>query len=150
MSLNAHIRRANPRSTKGFESSAVERHRIVRRSVRWEDCGAGSGSGKVEGLVFRCYQSDIASGFEFIQRSWMNDGDAFSRGRQGDPIIGASPAYDNDPFAFERNQFTLETKHPTGAIGPLTTPLGTLYALIPGRRALRGLVEGRWTEPRLP
>ena len=38
--------------------------------------------------MFECYQSDISRQFEVIQSRWIDDGDPFGVGDDGDPIVG--------------------------------------------------------------
>ena len=51
------------------------------------------------GLLFMCYQNDIADQFEFIQETWANNRN-FRKSKIGiDPVIGQSrnhPVRDND------------------------------------------------------
>jgi Dyp-type peroxidase family len=58
--LQAHIRRANPRTAKSVD------RRIARRGLLFGD------SPEASGLAFLAYQSDLAQQFEFIQRNWAN------------------------------------------------------------------------------
>ncbi|BFU45531.1 Dyp-type peroxidase [Krasilnikovia sp. MM14-A1004] len=62
--LDAHIRRANPRTADS------ERHRILRR-------GYSYGAGSDQGLIFICFQRDIEAGFATVQRRL--DGEALER-----------------------------------------------------------------------
>jgi deferrochelatase/peroxidase EfeB len=154
----SHVRRSRPRSTPGFEDPRAagvlsERitkprfsygafHRMIRRSILWKD-----DDGTV-GTLFRCYQMSIADQFEFVQRNWLNDGDAFRQGRTRDPIASTGspdwPGSPPDPRASEADVILNDDE--TAATGvplaALTTVLGTRYALVPGRAALRRLAEG--------
>ena len=40
------------------------------------------------GLLFRCYITDIARQFEFVQKNWCNNTDFVQRAAGHDPIIG--------------------------------------------------------------
>jgi deferrochelatase/peroxidase EfeB len=70
--LGAHIRRANPRDSLQ-KPLMTNRHRIIRRGVPYEG-----------GLMFVCYQADIARQFEFVQSQWLGEGNAFGLGRDAD------------------------------------------------------------------
>lgn len=61
IALDAHIRRANPRTpeTRG--------NRILRRGYSYRRAGQVPGAGD-EGLVFVCFQRDLEQGFNTIQR----------------------------------------------------------------------------------
>lgn len=93
--IHGHIRKANPRGSIGPISNIFakeEERRIARRGITYTES-------KSVGLLFMCYQSDIADQFEFIQRRWANE-KTFSRADAGlDPIIGQDEgANDEDEF----------------------------------------------------
>jgi deferrochelatase/peroxidase EfeB len=67
----AHSRKTNPRGDIQLD---VAKKRIVRRAITFGPeltPGETKSRKTVEdrGLLFKCYQSDIADGFEFIQQS---------------------------------------------------------------------------------
>ncbi|KAH6653049.1 peroxidase TAP [Truncatella angustata] len=73
----AHIRKTNPRG----DLPTVEIRRILRRGITFgpevtpkeKTDKKSSDDEKLErGLLFACYQSNIANGFEFIQNRWAN------------------------------------------------------------------------------
>jgi Dyp-type peroxidase family len=67
--FHAHIRKANQRGSNPLLSDEEERsRRIVRRGIPY---GVRPPS-QEQGLLFMCFQSDIARQFEFIQRSWSD------------------------------------------------------------------------------
>ncbi|KAH9848438.1 hypothetical protein C2E23DRAFT_739585 [Lenzites betulinus] len=73
----AHTRKTNPRSD--LDPEFTERHRILRRGIQFgpEVTTAEADSGtsdpaNARGLLFVCYQSALADGFQFIQQSWAN------------------------------------------------------------------------------
>ncbi|KAK7688865.1 hypothetical protein QCA50_007554 [Cerrena zonata] len=91
----AHVRKTNPRNDLGQLGIPTEPQRIIRRGIPFgpEVSSSEEASGKTSqdrGLLFRCYQSDIAKGFEFIQRTWANAPDFPPKGIKSgfDPIIG--------------------------------------------------------------
>ncbi|TCD63943.1 hypothetical protein EIP91_004753 [Steccherinum ochraceum] len=73
----AHVRKTNPRNDLEGLGISTESRRIIRRGIAF-----GPEVNKAEqqqkttlqgrGLLFRCYQSNIANGFQFIQESWAN------------------------------------------------------------------------------
>ncbi|ERF68523.1 hypothetical protein EPUS_05662 [Endocarpon pusillum Z07020] len=88
----AHIRKTNPRS----DLDSTEANRIIRRGIQYgpEVSAAEAATKRTtkdRGLLFACYQSNIANGFKFIQQSWANRVD-FPFGKPidpgFDPIIG--------------------------------------------------------------
>lgn len=89
--LGAHIRRANPRDSFGFNGRLVNRHRLIRRGITY---GAPLPPGSPDdhmprGLLFLAFNADIERQFEFVQRQWINDGDKFRQGNDRDPILGS-------------------------------------------------------------
>ena len=160
VSTSSHVRRSNPRTGEHFAGVAgADSHRMIRRSMRWDDSDAGR-----TGTVFRCYQTSIASQFEFVQREWCNHGDHFREGRIMDPVTGSvcpisAPVLGADPSERERLLVTWN-RDPDSRVAvirpntqvpgsprspdPVTTVLGAFYAFVPGHRSLDGFVSGRW------
>ncbi len=86
----AHIRKAYPRDQVGTvdsgtdSESRTQTHRLLRRGLPYGkpyvpvQAGQpkdGEGENDERGLLFLCYQKDIESQFEFVQRAWVNDAD---------------------------------------------------------------------------
>jgi len=113
--FHAHIRKTNPRGTGGFETPPNERkHLMPRRGIPYEDVprllhpsdvpdsetlpefdanvGPLLPTGDV-GLLFMAYNHDLASQFEFTQKSWANNPNFPAGGPPPklDPIIGQGP-----------------------------------------------------------
>lgn len=68
----AHTRKTNPRS----DLPTTEIHRIIRRGIQYgpEVSAAEAATRRTtkdRGLLFACYQSNIANGFKFIQQSMI-------------------------------------------------------------------------------
>ncbi|KAF7505414.1 hypothetical protein GJ744_000960 [Endocarpon pusillum] len=68
----AHTRKTNPRSDLKPEDLKI--HRIIRRGISYgpevsPDEAATKRTTQDRGLLFACYQSNIANGFKFIQQS---------------------------------------------------------------------------------
>lgn len=94
--MGSHIRRTNPRDSFGadFGSLLVDRHRILRRAITYgnlvprgqkqEDVNGPAG----QGLIFIVLNASISRQFEFVQQQWVNYGNEFDQGNDGDPIIG--------------------------------------------------------------
>ncbi|KAJ7138441.1 fungal peroxidase [Mycena crocata] len=89
--LCAHQKDA-PRAALELSENQSSKHHVAEEGfhtgLRAE---ASSSKTKVKrGLAFVCYQSNIANGFEFLQRLWANNQN-FVHGNVGfDPIIGAN------------------------------------------------------------
>ncbi|KAK9412868.1 putative Peroxidase TAP [Seiridium unicorne] len=80
----AHIRKTNPRADLDQADGTVgtEARRILRRGIAFgpevtpaetKNKKSSSDEKLERGLLFACYQSNIANGFEFIQQSWVNN-----------------------------------------------------------------------------
>ncbi|THH33434.1 heme-thiolate peroxidase [Antrodiella citrinella] len=76
----AHVRKTNPRfDLEGLNPPAsTEARRIVRRGIPFgPELSAQEQQQNTtlqgRGLLFRCYQSDITNGFQFVQHSWANN-----------------------------------------------------------------------------
>ncbi len=90
--VGSHIRRANPRDSKGFfEGRLTNRHRMVRRGRAYGpplEPGATEDDGVDRGLMFVCFQADIWRQFETVQALWIDDGNPFGLGPDKDPLVG--------------------------------------------------------------
>ncbi len=89
--FHAHIRKANPRNDDSRD------RRIVRRGITYgernlerERQGLQAPPAKDVGLLFMCFQADIALQFEFIQSS-LNNPDLPEKKSGIDPISGQTP-----------------------------------------------------------
>ncbi len=158
--LGAHVRRANPRDGLGWQGRPTKRHRIVRRSMPYGperyDISKGPQSirdlgiedEKERGIMFVCHQASIARQFEFIQTSWLNDGDPFWLGEERDLLaVGAQepPSPDlmrNPPAA----RLTIQGEPPRFLVPqePFVTTRGGEYYFTPGLSALRALASAYW------
>ncbi len=136
--IGAHIRRANPRDGLGFHGSLVNRHRIIRRGVPYGPAlpeGEMEPDGIERGVLFYAFNASFARQFEFIQSTWLNDGNALGLGTDRDPVAGSWP----------------ETEGPDKMIVPggpprfvaplpsLVTTKGGEYLWMPGLAALRAI-----------
>jgi Dyp-type peroxidase family len=67
----SHIRKVNPRDTDDDTNS----HRILRRGIPygpWWKKGVRADRNEDRGLLFICYQRDIAQQFEYLQSKWAS------------------------------------------------------------------------------
>ena len=138
--LGAHIRRANPRSTRLTTTTDVNRKRLLRRGLEYgpplPDGAAADGIARGQAGVL--IVADLELQFEFIQAEWFGKGDVVGLDHaEKDPLIGANghggqftvPGADM-PFLFDLRQFvTLE---------------GGEYFFAPSLTALRGLAAGKF------
>ncbi|KAI0782337.1 DyP-type peroxidase [Abortiporus biennis] len=144
----AHVRKTNPRNDlKQAFGADVAKNRIIRRGVQFgpeltelEKKEKKTQNGR--GLLFVSYQSTLANGFQFLQKSWANQETFLSRAgvtKPGlDPIIGQS---NTDPTLREMvgsdpNNPTNELKFPQEWV----VPRGGEYFFSPSIPALRDTI----------
>ncbi|MEU1508520.1 Dyp-type peroxidase [Kitasatospora sp. NPDC005748] len=154
--LFSHLRKSSPRaglqapdpSRPPFDAKELDGRRIMRRGAPYgfpfDPASEGPGGpDDPRGLLFVCYQADIARQFEFIQADWIDQPD-FPPGRN--PVPG------KDPVITEADDVDFESRGPDGAIKH--TPLhfqqfvqtqGSVYAFAPSISTLKALAEGRLT-----
>ncbi|MEX5214662.1 MAG: Dyp-type peroxidase [Nitrospiraceae bacterium] len=72
--FRGHIRRANPRGEQEPPREEEAMRRIARRGIPYGDRARDLSDSPADGvgLLFMCYQSDIARHFEHIQKEWCN------------------------------------------------------------------------------
>jgi Dyp-type peroxidase family len=87
----SHVRRSNPRGKLDDVAHTPDwQNRIARRGIPYGRPGDGH-----VGMLFLCFQSDIASQFELIQNNWCNF-PHFPVLRAGcDPLIGQRNSWDH-------------------------------------------------------
>jgi hypothetical protein len=143
--LGAHVRRANPRDALGWQGRLTMRHRIIRRGMSYGpplDADAETADDATRGLIFVCYQASIERQFEFIQRQWLNDGNALRLGNDRDPLVAArDPLADGDSSS---GGTVIQGRPPLFLTGlqSFVTMRGGEYFLVPGLNGLRALADG--------
>jgi Dyp-type peroxidase family len=139
--LGAHTRRANPRDglhrKKGGE--LTKRHRIIRRGMPYGRLLENrlKDDKKERGLMFVCYQANIARQFELIQQRWLMDGDPFRLGADRDFLTAPASANGRMTIQGHPPRFL----HPQPAFVEMK---GGEYFLTPGMSALEALAAGNW------
>jgi Dyp-type peroxidase family len=94
--FSAHIRKTNPRGDPNGQTLDEQKsHRIVRRGMPYGDPTPPSSNLEAlpetgVGLLFQCYQANLAHQFEFLQRAWANNAEMARPGTGIDPVIGQS------------------------------------------------------------
>jgi Dyp-type peroxidase family len=92
--VGSHIRRCNPRDSRGDDPQkslqSVRRHRLMRRGRSY---GHRIADNLVEdnverGLHFICINADIERQFEFVQQTWINNTVFGGLNGETDPIVG--------------------------------------------------------------
>ncbi|KAF4612368.1 hypothetical protein D9613_003959 [Agrocybe pediades] len=116
----SHIRKTLPRADLESLGISIEKNRIMRRGVQFgpevtkaERAAKKTSQGR--GLLFACYQSSITDGFQFIQRSWVNNATfPFAETTPEvpglDPLISASTLTDRKLSGIDPNNPSTELK----------------------------------------
>ena len=125
----AHIRKSYPRNDftpaapadEALSEADTQTHRIMRRGIPFgPEVDAGErAEGRTHasrGLMFVCYQTDLARQFEFIMRNWVNNPSFARPGTGEDPILGQAAGADRT-----RHFAGGKLSHPTGDPGPSVT-----------------------------
>jgi Dyp-type peroxidase family len=134
----AHIRRANPRDDEtGPTPAQTARHRMIRRSIPYDDGANG------RGLLFQAIVADVERQFEFVQANWINStlsSTALSLAADKDPIVGA-----NDGMG----KLAIPGKPPIFAwdLPRFVTVKGSVYTFVPSVSALAQLESGTLPAP---
>jgi Dyp-type peroxidase family len=142
--LGAHVRRANPRDSMGFNGQLTRRHRIIRRSMPYGEPWSKDepvDEQKDRGLMFVCFQASIKRQFEIVQGRWLNDGDSFWLRHDKDLLTqgGGRMMLQGKPGPHGRPPRFLPPPHQ-----PFVTTRGGGYFFMPGVTALRALGSAYW------
>jgi Dyp-type peroxidase family len=138
--FGAHIRRANPRDSKGDNPEEsllrVRRHRLLRRGRSYGPrlTDPPTEDGLERGLHFICLNSDIERQFEFVQQTWINNPVFGGLSDEVDPLIGDQSK--------GKGIMTIQADPVRSRIHNLrrfVTVKGGAYFFLPGIRALRYL-----------
>ncbi len=141
--FGSHIRRANPRQREGYDPTDKEFRsaptpRIMRRGYSY-----GPRGGQAErGLMFMCYNANLAEQFELIQR-WIAGGNVTGiASADNDPLLAPPPPSGARTFRYldqdRRGQIVVRRKVIDEA---LTTLRWGAYAFAPSIRALGMLAD---------
>lgn len=158
----AHTRKTNPRADLASVGGS-EIRRILRRGIQFgpevtpREATAKTSSKDLRlerGLLFVCYQSNIANGFEFIQESWANNpGFPFGKGTAKPPITapGFDPLIGRTPTTDPRRNLVGHIPDPAFATDSLSLnanwviPQGGEYFFSPSISALRDTLAQKKT-----
>lgn len=128
--LAAHIRKTNPRDGSDVTRNA----RIVRNGIPYGTESSVDSTGK-RGLLFACYQSSIENGYQFIQKSWINNAN-FPKPNAGFDVFAAQPKSGKLPITlFDQNQKPIASGLPD--FDKLVTMKGGEYFFVPSIDALK-------------
>jgi len=134
--IGAHVRRSNPRDSLGFEGRLTFRHRIIRRGMPYGPplpANAPGDDGEDRGLIFICFNASISRQFESIQRQWLNDGNIFHLGTDGDYLLGG-----------DGGKMTVQGSRPflLSPRAPFVSTRGGEYLFVPSITALGAIADG--------
>ena len=140
--IGAHVRRANPRDSLGFDGRLATRRRIVRRGLPY---GPHAPEGQPvddqeRGIIFMALNASISRQFEFVQQQWINYGNDMALGEEVDPIIGANDG--TGRFVIPGDRKSKEEPFICGRLPSFVTLKGGGYFFLPGLNALRFLAAG--------
>ncbi|KAK4901646.1 hypothetical protein LTR27_001418 [Elasticomyces elasticus] len=129
----AHIRKMNLRSD--LARNTVNQFRVMRRGIPYGDEVSENPSGE-RGLLFVCYQSNIDSGFAFLQKRWANDADFSQPGSGLDAVMGQSNTEESVDM---KGLFPQDAERPLAlsGINRFVVPKGGEYFFSPSLNALR-------------
>jgi Dyp-type peroxidase family len=133
-----HIRRMNPRDAIKDSGTHVEYRRMIRRGTSYGPelpDGVLEDDGADRGLMFVFVGADIRRQFEFVQATWLNDGEFIGAGAQGDAVAGARV----NPGEFTIPKRPVRQRIP--GLSQFVTTRGGEYCFMPGLKALRWLAE---------
>lgn len=145
--FHAHVRRANPRSTRVNELDRLPR--IVRRGMSYGPAFDDKSADEDRGLMFMAYNASIAEQFEVVQ-GWLAGGNSSGPGSFSglrDPFVGVAREGDPRRFAWSGGDVDLPADR------PLVTLQWGLYAFAPSLTALKELrlwASERAAEDRIP
>ncbi|MBS9389642.1 MAG: Dyp-type peroxidase [Dolichospermum sp. WA123] len=112
--FHTHVRKTNPRGDTGRVDSSGEsfeealqkekNHRIARRAVSYGESDYSKPTSNGSGLLFLCFQADIANQFNFMQAAWANANNFVEVNVGVDPIIGQTQPGDGQADQANRTQ----------------------------------------------
>jgi Dyp-type peroxidase family len=136
----SHIRRMNPRDALKNSGTHVEFRRMIRRGTSYGSElpeGVLEDDGVDRGLMFAFIGADIKRQFEFVQATWINDGEFIGTGTHGDPIA----RHGNSPGEFIIPKRPVRQK--LQGLPAFVVTRGGEYCFMPSLSALRWLRETR-------
>ncbi|KIM91350.1 hypothetical protein PILCRDRAFT_57880 [Piloderma croceum F 1598] len=119
--FSAHLRKTNPRNGTIPVLQGVQTKRIMRQGMPYgqevtEEEAQSQTTRHNRGLLFVCYQSNLANGFHFLQKTWANNAGFPIAGTGQDPLIGQNV----------NNPKTTTGLDPLNVASSLTSPLFVL------------------------
>jgi Dyp-type peroxidase family len=140
--LGAHIRRANPRDSGGFNGRLATRRRIIRRGMPYGSFVPEGGEidEQERGVLFMALNASLSRQFEFVQQQWINYGNDASLGEERDPLIGGNEG--KGRFVIPADTTKGEEPFICSDLPSFVRMRGGDYFFIPSMTALRLLGDG--------
>jgi Dyp-type peroxidase family len=143
--LQAHIRKLNPRKNDGYALTPL----IVRRGItygkRWKEPkdypSLEELPSKGVGLLFMCYQRNIADQFEYLQFRLANDPGPIDESSGIDPIIGQPGGMGAGPHRWPAHWGDPREKHRPFDFYGFVTLKGGEYFFAPSLYFLKNIEE---------
>jgi Dyp-type peroxidase family len=147
--LASHIRKSYPRdefTRAGADNSesTTQTRRLLRRGIPYGlpfDAHDPASAQMDRGLLFFCYQNDIESHFEFVQKNWVNNPN-FPPNPPGSPSLPGAPGEDpiiaqsaSGPMLVDLTRAPVDVHH-------FVTTTGGEYFFSPSIKALRAIGDG--------
>lgn len=112
-------------------------HRIIRRGIPYglpfaPTSGRGEGVDAERGLLFQCYQSNLADGFVFIQEKWVNAPTFTEPDTGNDAVIGRESDIALRGGGTKVKAHSLQWDHTRGSLFSFTPSISMLKALASG------------------
>ena len=132
----SHIRRVNPRDAFDEGGPMVRIHRMIRRGASYGPPlpeGVLDDDGVDRGLMFLFIGAHLRRQFEFVQSTWINDGEFIGAGAARDPVVGDGEG---------AGDFTIPrwpVRRRLTGLHRFVVTRGGEYCFMPGLRALRWL-----------
>ena len=136
--LGSHSRRTNPRDGLTESRTNVRIRRMIRRGTSYGPLlpeGVLEDDGADRGLMFVFIGANLTKQFEFVQSTWINDGEFIGANTQTDPICGTNDLSADMTIPRRPIRQRIEGLH------RFVVTRGGEYCFMPGLRALRWLAD---------
>ena len=146
--LGAHIRRANPRDSAGFNGQLVNRRRITRRGLPYGEYapeGARVRDEDERGVIFMVLNASIFRQFEFVHQQWIEYGNDAHQGSDKDALLGNHDG--KGRFLIQGSADRLNPPSVCARLPQFVELRGGDYFFVPSLTALR-LIAGNSVDPR--
>ncbi|KAJ7238690.1 fungal peroxidase [Mycena rebaudengoi] len=142
--FSAHIRKTRPRGDLGISEELD--HHIIRAGIPYgpevTSQEASSNTTSVErGLAFVCYQSNIGTGFQFLQQTWADNPNFVNLDVGVDPIIGRARNSATNTTRVISGLDPVKASHLTNLTTDFVVSQGGEYFFAPSLSAIRNTLS---------